>query len=332
MNDILVSIIIPIYNSEKTLRKCFDSLINQTYKNIEIICVNDCSKDNSDVIIEEYITKDDRIKLINHAENKNAGGSRNTGIRNAAGEYLCFVDNDDWLAIDAIETMVPYTNNGIVDIVVPKWCDYISDDNNVIIPNMIPHDSKDNNIHYSLKNGFRMLGCLIKRLLICDNDLYFPEKIFWEDNAICFSWLYASSEICPIDYLAYYYYQMPNSVSRSISFKKIEDRIMTTDMFVSILKDRGYYSKDKDLIDWKFLSLTCNTLTMLSRYKFGEVKLYYKEIKQKIDRCLPNIYFKDFSIGYRFILLYPKIGWFTLHYTIINTIVHLGFRYLKLKR
>lgn len=100
------SIIIPVYNSEKTLKKCLDSVINQTYENLEIICINDGSGDNSLKILNEYAKKDDRIIIVNK-ENGGLASARNEGIKKANGDVITFLDSDDWLEIDCIE----YVNN-----------------------------------------------------------------------------------------------------------------------------------------------------------------------------------------------------------------------------
>ncbi len=98
----LVSIIVPVYNVEKYLPACLDSLIRQTYHNIEIICVNDGSPDNSGMIIADYIKKDSRIILINQ-KNQGLSGARNTGLENAKGEYVIFLDSDDWMDYETVE-------------------------------------------------------------------------------------------------------------------------------------------------------------------------------------------------------------------------------------
>lgn len=94
-----VSIIVPVYNVENYLRKCLDSLINQTLKNIEIICINDGSTDNSLSILEEYASKDERIIVINQ-ENAGVSSARNRGLEIATGEYIAFVDADDSVTPD----------------------------------------------------------------------------------------------------------------------------------------------------------------------------------------------------------------------------------------
>lgn len=101
----LVSIIIPVYNVQEYLRKCLDSVINQTYKNLEIIIVNDGSTDNSFSICKEYAKKDPRIILLSQ-ENRGLSNARNTGIKKISGNYIYFVDSDDWLRLDAIEESI----------------------------------------------------------------------------------------------------------------------------------------------------------------------------------------------------------------------------------
>jgi len=98
MNSSLISVIIPVYNVEKYLRQCLNSVLNQDYKNIEIICVEDCSTDNSLKILEEYKLKYPNITLIKNSKNIGLGLSRNEGLKVANGYYIHFLDSDDWLA------------------------------------------------------------------------------------------------------------------------------------------------------------------------------------------------------------------------------------------
>mgnify|MGYP001091910539 CR=1 FL=1 len=100
-----ISVIIPIYNVEQYLARCLDSVVNQTYKDLEIICVNDCSPDNSGKILEWYAKKDNRIKVISRDKNGGLSTARNTGLDAASCEYIYFIDSDDWIDPDYIETM-----------------------------------------------------------------------------------------------------------------------------------------------------------------------------------------------------------------------------------
>ena len=101
-NKPLISVIVPVYNVEKYVGRCLTSIINQSYTNLEIIVINDGSIDKSLSVCEEYATKDNRIKLISQ-ENRGLSGARNTGLRNFTGEYVTFVDSDDWIHKDMIE-------------------------------------------------------------------------------------------------------------------------------------------------------------------------------------------------------------------------------------
>ena len=126
----LISIIIPIYNSEKFILRCLDSLINQTYNNIEIICVDDWSKDNSLGLINDYKGKDNRIVIISQ-KNQWAGIARNNWIKIANWDFITFVDSDDALELDAIEEMVKCLDED-TDIII-SWIKIINNVKNTII-------------------------------------------------------------------------------------------------------------------------------------------------------------------------------------------------------
>lgn len=103
-----ISIVVAVYNAEKTLKKCVDSLLNQTYNNIEIILVNDCSNDNSLDICNEYSKANDNVKVISNERNSGVSDTRNNGIDNSIGEYICFVDSDDYVESNYIEVLYYY--------------------------------------------------------------------------------------------------------------------------------------------------------------------------------------------------------------------------------
>ena len=119
-----ISVIIPVYNTEKYLTQCLESVINQTYKNLEIICVEDCSTDNSKEILQKYAQKDDRIKIVYNEINSKLGISRNNGFSVATGDYIHFLDSDDWLEDDIYLNL---TNEllliGDVDAISFSWFD-----------------------------------------------------------------------------------------------------------------------------------------------------------------------------------------------------------------
>lgn len=117
-NNVKVSIIVAIYNIENFIEKCIKSLITQDYKNLEIILVDDNSTDNSKKICEEYSKKDPRIRLIVHKQNTKQSGVRNTGLDNATGDYIVFVDGDDWLAPDFVSYMLSVIQENDSDMAI----------------------------------------------------------------------------------------------------------------------------------------------------------------------------------------------------------------------
>ena len=119
----LVSIIVPVYNVEKYLSKCIDSILAQTYKNLEIILVDDGSKDNSGTICDEYSKKDKRIKII-HKPNGGISDVRNHGLKIATGDYIGFVDSDDYIAEDMFETLVSLLEKNDADISIVSFYEY----------------------------------------------------------------------------------------------------------------------------------------------------------------------------------------------------------------
>ena len=183
----LVSIIIPVYNVRKYLEECLDSVINQTYKNIEIICVNDGSTDNSLELLYEYSKKDSRIKII---DKKNGGVSsaRNLGIKNAIGEYIYFVDSDDWIELNLIEEFVNVIKTEEVDIV---RCNHYKNqnENNIsfdkTISNKKVEDKEINECIEKIVEGKipAYVPCLIaKKEIVLKTNLFDEKIVLMEDT------------------------------------------------------------------------------------------------------------------------------------------------------
>ncbi len=191
-----VSVIIPVYNVEKYLRQCLDSVINQTLQDIEIICINDGSTDGSAAILEEYANKDNRIKIITQ-ENQGLSIARNNGMKIATGEYIAFVDSDDYIVIDSIENMY---NNAIkteAHIVVAKSFAFAEDNSEktkkrTIKKNRYLNKNEFHGIYNVTMDNYSYIisDCpcvawskLFSRKFLQDNNLKFIDKnIFHEDN------------------------------------------------------------------------------------------------------------------------------------------------------
>ena len=207
-----ISVIVPVYNVEQYLPQCLDSIINQTYKDLEIICVDDGSPDNSGKILDEYAKKDNRIKVI-HQENGGLSEARNTGLDNATGDWISFVDSDDYVALDYYETMIKAVKENGADVVqcghsvfstqVDKTFSYKTKTVEGFI-----------NIIKNLKRGY-VWNKLWKAELIQKNNLRFYPKIYIED--ILFSIMAANfiKKFSTIDYVGNFYRSNPKSISQA---------------------------------------------------------------------------------------------------------------------
>lgn len=123
-----VSIIIPVYNAEKYLRECVESVCNQTYQNLEILLINDASKDSSALLIEQLKLEDSRIKAIHKSQNEGVGAARNTGLDIAQGEYILFIDQDDWMDSNHIADLVELLERTQADIAIANFTRYYMDE------------------------------------------------------------------------------------------------------------------------------------------------------------------------------------------------------------
>lgn len=227
------SIIIPIYNVEKTIRRCLDSVIRQTYQNLEIICVNDGSTDNSLKILQEF-KSDSRVKIITQA-NKGLAGARNTGIKIATGEYITFIDSDDWYELDYIETMNKIIlQNSNVEVIRSNY--FVDDGKNKIKQNM--QECFSNKIIEVEKNRNEILKkifdaeiksyswlLMIKREIIEKNYLYFNDDIRYMEDIEFFSrMLYVVKNIYFCSENKYNYFYNPEGLSNSM--RNIKNKII----------------------------------------------------------------------------------------------------------
>ena len=180
-----ISVIIPVYNVEQYLSKCLDSVLNQTFKDLEVICVNDCSPDNSLNILEEYSKKDNRVIVFNREKNGGLSAARNSGIDIATGDYIYFLDSDDWIDLDYIEKMYEAAELSRGDIVANA--NIISEKKSSSIPyNHAPSQSLQKDTFIDSIDAIDKIICnvwskLYKRSFLKDNNLKFPEGYINED-------------------------------------------------------------------------------------------------------------------------------------------------------
>ena len=218
MND-KVSILVAVYTIEKYIGKCIQSLINQDYKNIEIILVDDSSKDNSGKICDEYAKKDERIKVIHHKNNTRLPGVRNTGLDNATGDYIVFVDGDDWLAPDFVSYMLSVIKDTNSDMAINLV--------NFTTRDLVQVDARKNEIWSAEKATAELLfshltigawNKIYKRDLIERNHLRFHPDLFTAEGYRFVSDVVQRVNQVGVGCRKVYYYRLNNTESATTKY------------------------------------------------------------------------------------------------------------------
>lgn len=252
-----VSIIVPVYNVENYVKRCLESLINQTYKNIEIVIVNDGSTDNSKIICDEYVKKDSRIKLINK-KNQGLGLARNTGLENITGDYVLFVDSDDYVEIDLVDT--------VYDIIKKNKCDFVRFHNyredlntgekkvrtsclkegfynkedinkNILFPiiGVLPKETSENFV------GMSVWRNLYKVSIIKDNNLKFVSEREFISEDVIFNINYFS--LCNKAYVInkplYHYIVNESSLTSKYKPDRFDKEVIMFEEVIKILKEKN---------------------------------------------------------------------------------------------
>lgn len=237
----LVSIVIPIYNVEKYLRECLDSILAQTYKNLEIILIDDGSFDDSGRIADEYAKKDKRIKFV-RKQNEGASKTKNLGIKNATGKFITFIDADDYVREDFIENLVnDMTKYNTPITATTKMCP-INEDNSEIVEIYSQYEAFEKMFYDTLEKSDNGIQMFDGQLLVENKILFDPEKKVGEDFDFFAQALVCCDKVA-VDYRKMYYYR-PNPTSTM--HQKINEGLMNAvTNFYSI--GEGLVKKHPDL-------------------------------------------------------------------------------------
>lgn len=206
-----ISIIIPVYNAENTLNRCLDSIVNQEYKNYEVILINDGSTDNSKQILDEYKDKYTNI-IVKHKINEGVSSARNRGLEIASGEYIMFADSDDFLSKDCLKTLINEINSKNIDLITSSFFE-IYTEGNIVEHNILKNSYKGlkiiNNLpDYYFIEGFihPCWGKLYKREIIINNNIKFEKQSLSEDTVFNIEYLKYCKNIGFFNEKLYYYY------------------------------------------------------------------------------------------------------------------------------
>ena len=277
-----ISVIIPVYNSEKYLRGCLDSVISQSFNDIEIICVNDGSTDGSLSILESYQKQDSRIKIIQE-ENKGAGAARNLGIANATGKYTYFMDSDDYLEEDAFSKLIDVTYKNPSDFIMFKiWNFYeetqeFIDDDYYSMP-YLKNRVGENTFSYSdvsdmaLKLSVCPPGNLFKTEFI--KDIKFPEGLLFEDNVFFTHALFKAENVYFYDEFLYYRRKRKDSTTAPVTVRSL-DTIEITDLLLDLCDEFNHPNHKKEL----YYRIFNNIYKIFKKADSSQKELFFKKIK-----------------------------------------------------
>lgn len=224
-----VSVIIPVYNTENFLPRCLESVCNQTLSDIEIICINDCSTDNSLEVLKKY-----PVKIIDLPENKGAAYARNRGIEAATGEYIGFVDSDDFVDLDFYEKLYTKAIETEADIVKGKLFLYNLEKNIKYLEDWI--DINDKIKTHPAYFYFTFTSAIYKKSFIIKNNIQFLEGlVHFEDPYFTIKASLFNNKLELIDNACYFYTNNSESVSRNVTDKHVEGQVKGSEEIILLL-------------------------------------------------------------------------------------------------
>jgi len=271
MNN-LVSVIVPVYNVELYIKRCLDSISGQTYHNLEIIVVDDGSKDKSATICKECADADSRIRLI-EKENEGAGYARNTGLDVANGDYIFFVDSDDYIMPNCIERLLSIALAEKADIVK---CSYIEgcEKNYNIIPEKKPYKTYTNVSAFRTRNmNIAVHGKLYKKSVI--GNVRYPKESTFDDEFFTYKLIFNAPKVIILDEPYYYYYVNPNSIMRSKKKKMPLQYIKAYEERMAFFSDKAEF----ELVGISHKELAIRLmLSYMNRYRYEKCDMNAKEM------------------------------------------------------
>lgn len=294
-----LSIIVPVYNAEKYLDRCVNSLLNQTYKNLEVILVNDGSKDNSLSICKAFAQKDDRV-IVFDKENGGAASARNLGIKNASGYYIGFCDSDDFFDLDAFKTLIGVMEENNLPT-IECLAKVLSTDFSVIETSSDSRRLTRKNAEQSIRDIFLRKGNVSLAVRITEakylKDLMIPEGKRVEDFYLTILLLTKTNETALYEYPFYNCVTSEGSVTRSKGGSIYIDALYFYDKAVSYLKDFNFdIERACEYYLFKMYYLLSISLNRAERKKYKtEIRAYKKQLRisKKKIKSQPNLTKKE---------------------------------------
>lgn len=245
-----ISIIVPVYNVEKYLRRCLDSIVAQTFTDWECICVDDGSPDNSGKILDEYASKDQRFVII-HKENGGVSSARNAGLDIARGEWIGFVDSDDWIDLQMFSDLVAYAKQTDADVIVFGYALY---DGKKDLKKIKPAEGKLD-MSTDLDSLWQApFSKLFKSSIL--TKVRFPVGItLGEDMFFTFQVYFANSNIIGLGNVYYHYFQNVNSITHSLGYENIMHEYFVVKSIQTMIMENGESKKWSTYLNMRKLTV-----------------------------------------------------------------------------
>lgn len=301
-----LSIIVPVYNmtADRKLNQCLDSLLAQTISDYEIIAVDDASTDGSLMTLRQYGEQyPERVKVIASDKNHRQGGAKNRGIKAAQGEWIGFIDSDDWIAPDMYEKLLAKAAQTGADLV---GCDYSHVDaftmrpGKVVVNNTLEQTGVlDTEGHKKLliRPG-SMVVKIYRRQVVMEHHLEFPEDIFYEDNCASPLWSLYFTHFERVGEPLYFYRMLEDSTTHRVTWERCLDRMKAGELFLRECKKRKFTDAYRDEIEYWFAEVYYVT-TLFSymysgrRQKIGNTRMLQRNIKKMAPDFQDNPYYQD---------------------------------------
>lgn len=337
-NEVLVSIIVPVYNTEKYLERCIKSLVNQDYRNLQIILVDDGSRDNSGEMCDNWELKDNRITVI-HKENGGLGYARNSGLELVKGKYISFVDSDDYIKNKTISSLVDKMESTNADVCY-FGCDY--DVNGRIIINQTSFPDKLFNsetirselLPISFGASIEKDGDLFGIGSVCcgfyrndifvDNNLLFQSErdVLCEDILFTSKMLLCARSVCFMNENFYIYFRNENSLTHTFRSDRFQKSLQFYDLQVKIIEDNNL--NEISLLRAGY-SLLINLMVCI-RQEARTTQITYEEKKERIKKVLESNQLSSVleEINFRRFNIKKKILFFCMKKKLANIVLLIG--------
>lgn len=313
-----VSIIVPVYNVEKYIKKCLDSLVNQTLKDIEIIVVNDGSPDNSQKIVDKYIKKYPKKVKAYIKENGGLGSARNYGIEKSTSDYLMFVDSDDYIELNMVELLYKKVNNTNADMAICRLFSVNEDYKIIDTSSFINNKTCKNNLKYILFNNVSVWNRIYKKDIIINNNLEFRSGIWYEDIDFVLKYLTLTQNVEIVDVPLYNYLIRSGSIMNNKNVLKNLDILLSFDEIIKFLNEHNKFKKYYKEVEFlaiyhiyicgltRVINIKCNR-----KSKNKVIKEFNNYINQNFPKWKKNIYLNELDKRKKmvYILLNIKQYW-----------------------